>query len=481
MYKLASGKWIKHFDFFVLDLIMMSAAYLLACLIRYNFYVPASWIPLFVRSGIALLVIYFLTAVIIQTYKSILQRNKWVEIGKVALQVIAAHVMFVLYLYIIKEDDFSRTIYIFSAIFGLVFVWCERVVWKRVVRTILVKNNNLPQMLIVVDSDRAEDYVKSVKTKQYDYFRVHGAVIYDRDASGEVIPAYRLPNGMFVDATPVVCNRTDLDQFLLTGVVDEVFLNLSEPNDRERVIDYCLELGIAVHICVAGEGLQYPNAIIEKLGDNVVVTTSNNMTPSWKLLIKRIVDIIGGIVGCLVMLIMYLFIAPKIRKADPGPVFFTQERIGKNGRKFKFYKFRSMYLDAEERKQELMEQNEMSGQIFKIKDDPRILPGIGKKIRESSIDEWPQFINVLKGDMSLVGTRPPTVEEYAEYEPHHKARLSFNPGITGLWQVSGRSQILDFETIVELDDKYIRNWSLLLDMKILLKTINVVFHKKGAS
>jgi len=480
MYKKASGKWGKHFDFFVLDLVMLTAAYTLACLIRYSFHVPQYWMPLLVRSGIALLVIYFVTAVITQTYKSILQRNKWVELGKVLLQVVAAHIFFVLYLYIIKENDFSRTIYILSAVFSLLLAWCERVFWKWVIRNNLAKNNNLPQLLIIVDGEKIQDYVRSVKTKQYNYFRVHGTVIMDRDAKGEVIPAYTLPNGMIVDETPVVCNREELKKYLLGGVVDEVFLHVNDAAMSREVIDYCLELGIVVHICVAEDGLNYPNAIIEEIGDNVVITTSNKMTPSWKLMIKRAADIAGGLLGCLVMIVLYIIIAPKIKKADPGPVFFTQERIGKNGRHFKFYKFRSMYMNAEEQKADLMQQNEMKGKIFKMKNDPRILPGIGRKIRETSIDEWPQFINVLKGDMSLVGTRPPTVEEYEEYEPHHKARLSFKPGITGLWQVSGRSRITDFERIVELDDQYIRTWSLKSDVSILLKTILVVFKKEGA-
>ena len=150
-----------------------------------------------------------------------------------------------------------------------------------------------------------------------------------------------------------------------------------------------------------------------------------------------------------------------------GPIFFAQERIGRNGRKFKMYKFRSMYMDAEERKKELMAQNKVSdGMMFKMDFDPRIIgnkilpdgtkkTGIGQFIRKTSIDELPQFWNILKGDMSLVGTRPPTLDEWEKYEPHHRARMSFRPGLTGLWQVSGRSNITDFEEVVRLDTQYI--------------------------
>ena len=160
-------------------------------------------------------------------------------------------------------------------------------------------------------------------------------------------------------------------------------------------------------------------------------------------------------------------------------MFFSQERVGRNGRKFKIYKFRSMYPDAEEQKKELMEKNKMQGLMFKMDDDPRIIP-IGKFIRKTSLDEFPQFFNVLKGDMSLVGTRPPTVDEYEQYETHHRVRLAAKPGLTGMWQVSGRSDIVDFEEVVALDKKYIEEWNIGLDIRILLETVKVVLTGKGS-
>ena len=155
--------------------------------------------------------------------------------------------------------------------------------------------------------------------------------------------------------------------------------------------------------------------------------------------------------------------------------------MGKNGRPFKIYKFRSMYMDAEERKKELMKQNNIKdGMMFKMDDDPRIIKGVGHFIRKTSLDEFPQFWNVLKGDMSLVGTRPPTVDEWEKYDLHHRVRLSVKPGITGMWQVSGRSEITDFEEVVKLDREYITEWKPALDMRILMKTVQVVLGKGGA-
>ena len=190
-------------------------------------------------------------------------------------------------------------------------------------------------------------------------------------------------------------------------------------------------------------------------------------------------DLVGALVGCVFLGILTVIVGPMIKLESPGPIFFAQKRVGRNGRIFKMYKFRSMYADAEERKKELMAQNEMNGLMFKMENDPRITK-TGAFLRKTSLDEFPQFINILKGDMSLVGTRPPTLDEFAQYSPYHKKRLSFRPGLTGIWQVSGRSDITDFEEIVKLDVEYIDNWSFWLDIKILLKTFLEVFTQKGA-
>ena len=191
-------------------------------------------------------------------------------------------------------------------------------------------------------------------------------------------------------------------------------------------------------------------------------------------------DIIGGFVGIVLSSPIMLITAILIKLDSKGPVIFKQTRVGQNVRTFKIYKFRSMYIDAEERKKELMAQNEIQGGVmFKMKNDPRITR-VGKVIRKLSIDELPQFFNVFLGTMSLVGTRPPTVDEFKQYSPHHKMRLSFKPGITGLWQVSGRNNITDFEEVVALDNEYIKTWSIWSDIKILMKTVLVVFKKEGA-
>ena len=183
--------------------------------------------------------------------------------------------------------------------------------------------------------------------------------------------------------------------------------------------------------------------------------------------------------GLAVTAVLTPFIALAIKIDSPGPVFFAQKRVGKNGRYFRLYKFRSMYTDAEARKKDLMAQNEMEGPMFKVENDPRVTR-VGAFLRKTSLDELPQFFNILIGNMSLVGTRPPTIDEFNQYDLYYRRRLSIKPGLTGLWQVSGRSDITDFREVLKLDLEYIDNWSLLLDFKIIFKTILVVFRGSGA-
>ena len=191
-------------------------------------------------------------------------------------------------------------------------------------------------------------------------------------------------------------------------------------------------------------------------------------------------DIVGSIVGIILSSPIMLIAAIAIKLDSPGPVIFKQVRVGQNGRHFKIYKFRSMYIDAEARKAELMAQNEMSGGVmFKMKDDPRVTK-VGKFIRKTSIDELPQFFNVFIGNMSLVGTRPPTVDEVEKYERDQWRRISIKPGITGMWQVSGRSNVESFEDVVQMDVDYIDNWSIFEDIKIIFRTVLVILHRDGA-
>lgn len=247
----------------------------------------------------------------------------------------------------------------------------------------------------------------------------------------------------------------------------------------EHLIEAVSEMGIDSLITIDSFAIETLETKLEDFGTTSVIRLSPRLFTDGELLIKRLMDICGAIVGCLICILFGIVVAPLIFLEDPGPIIFKQKRVGRNGKYFYIYKFRSMYQNAEERLKDLQSQNEMQGFMFKMKNDPRITK-IGKILRKTSIDELPQFFNVLEGSMSLIGTRPPTVDEYNQYSAHHKRRISIKPGITGLWQVSGRSEITDFEEIVRLDCFYIDHWSIAADIKILLKTFGAVFTGKGS-
>ena len=471
MYKKARGNWRKHMDFILIDLVLLLIAYHLSIVIRFRFFENGIYMrELLNQMGLFLLLIYFCVAMFTDSYKNILRRDRYAELRSVLAQLTITYIIFILLLYFSQRSIlFSRTIMIQTVIYSAVLILAGRIIWKRIIRLRLLNNENLPHMLVIADVKTAQSTLKAMKKRRYHNFFISGVVISNKDMKGET-----------VEDKPVVCNLDEVKDYVLTEVVDEIFIDVSNRKKQTELINYFLEAGITVHISLLSTPGDLPNQTTEKIGGRLVLTTSNNSVPGWKLLLKRLMDIVGGIVGLIICGLLFLFLAPQIKKADPGPVFFGQIRVGKNGRHFKLYKFRSMYQDAEARKAELARENQMEGAIFKMENDPRILPGIGKRMRDSSMDEFPQFWNVLKGDMSLVGTRPPTLDEFEQYDAHHKMRLSFKPGLTGMWQVSGRSDITDFEKIVKLDNEYIKKWSLMLDIQILCKTVGVVLGKKGS-
>ena len=300
------------------------------------------------------------------------------------------------------------------------------------------------------------------------------------DVFGKLVAVSVLDKPDFKHENVTVIPEDEIVSFATHEVVDEVFINLptEQYNIREFVSQFeTMGIDVMVNLNAFDSSLALDKQIREMAGLSVVIFSTKFYKTSH-VIAKRIIDIIGSIFGLLICGIISIILIPLIRK-DGGSAIFAQTRIGKNGRHFTFYKFRSMCVDAEEKKQALLEQNTMEGGMFKVDNDPRITK-VGRFIRKTSLDELPQFYNVLKGDMSLVGTRPPTVDEYEQYTPEQKRRLSFRPGITGLWQVSGRSEITNFDDVVKLDVEYIDGWTIWKDIEILLKTVKVVFMSDGA-
>ena len=425
----------------------------------------------------------FLVMVANSSMKNVLKRGFYKEFLQTIKHNILVALMSVAFLFSVKyAEEFSRIVFYLTVGYYTVIAYMIRCLWKQMLKKTRLGRTASP-MFLVTTSERAEEVVEKFRQNNTDSYRIRGLCILDQDLVGQKI-----------GGIPVAATADTLLKYLQNKWVDSVFFSLSLTTPYpEKLINSVTEMGIVVHVQVEQMHIEeWQRQTVERVAGTMVRTLSMTMATPQELFWKRALDIVGGIVGCILTGILTLIVGPMIYIKSPGPIFFQQTRVGKNGKPFKMYKFRSMYLDAEARKAELMAENRVQGGLmFKLKYDPRIIgcekrpdgtikKGIGNYIRDYSIDEFPQFLNVLKGDLSLVGTRPPTVEEWEKYELHHRARLAIKPGITGMWQVSGRSNITDFEEVVELDKKYIREWSMGLDFRILLKTVLVVLGKEGS-
>lgn len=473
---------MKHADFIFLDLLCLNISFILAVLVR--FYGPDEYDN---DAYITLAAIYSLVDLLVMilnsAYKNVLKRGLYKELVATVKHVLLVELIVSFFLMSIKESEtYSRIfLYLMPAIY-LVLCYCMRLSWKRFIRkrgTFMKKS----ALYFITTSDRAEAVVTNVLKKSMGEYIVQGMCVLDQDCVGQTIAG-----------VPVTSNQDTILDYLCDKWQDEVFVSIPTNYPYPaKMLSSLAEMGIVVHVEMEDlVDTEWQHQVIEQIAGRTVRTISISMATTKQAIFKRTLDIIGGLVGCFITILLTIIFGPLIYIQSPGPIFFSQIRVGKNGKKFKMYKFRSMYLDAEERKAELMAQNRVgSGLMFKLDYDPRIIgckknpdgtikKGIGNFIRDYSIDEFPQFFNVLKGDLSLVGTRPPTVDEWEQYKLHHRARLAIKPGITGMWQVSGRSDITDFEQVVELDKKYIREWDMGMDLRILLQTVKVVLSKKGS-
>ncbi|MBE5929253.1 MAG: sugar transferase [Lachnospiraceae bacterium] len=377
-----------------------------------------------------------------------------------------------IYIFVIRDIKLcSNFHFVMFFVINFVLTFVVHIVVKQILVKSYIKSDYCERVFLITDSSGANDAVRQLIRIKNWYFKLAGIAIIDKDMKGEQI------NGI-----DIISDGTDYIHTVLINSFDSVVISNTNFNNEhlQHITEQFVAMGVVVHISIP----KYDYKIaagrkLENLGLMGVVTYKKYDYDFWQVVVKKFIDIIGGIVGVFLFGVAMIIVGPLIKLDSKGPILFTQKRIGKNGRRFDIYKFRTMCNDAEAKKKELMSQNEMQGSMFKMKDDPRITR-IGKFLRKTSIDELPQFINVLKGDMSLVGTRPPTEDEFFNYEPYQRRRVSIKPGITGLWQVSGRSSITDFDDIVKLDCAYIDNWTILKDIKILFKTVWVVLFGRGA-
>ena len=417
--------------------------------------------------------LYILINVCVNFNHHFFRRGYFDELVSVVRLEVALAICWIVLLYVMhRSTELSRLVFGYFVVTDTILMYIGRICFKQYMTRVYKYSKYSSHLLLVTSSGKAGALIDNlIAYKEWNRV-LSGLVFLDKDESGMEFMGY-----------PVVASRDTMMDYVIHNEIDEVFIAYTDGLEQSVLKSWVSELeqmGVIVDVNIdAFDLLGHGNKNLNQVGKYAVVTFARNIISTRGLIMKRLLDIAGALVGMVILGIATIFVAPAIKLESPGPVFFGQTRIGKNGRRFTFYKFRSMYQDAEQRKKDLMEKNEVHGLMFKMENDPRITK-VGKFIRKTSIDELPQFWNILKGDMSLVGTRPPTVDEFERYEAKHKCRLSMTPGLTGLWQVSGRSDIKDFDEVVQLDMQYIDNWSILKDIKILLMTVGIVITGKGS-
>lgn len=482
VYKRVLEGVIKHGDFILTDLICLQLCYVASYWTNVEFASPYH-VHGYRYQALVMLVSQVLVILFSNNYHGILRRTWFDELTSVFQHIIAVFVIALVYLFVVHWAGAASRLQLgVTCLFYVLLDFPLRQARKWFLRKRAVASNKRDSLVIVTSRALLGELMKQLSsTAAYQGFFVSNIILMDEVA----------PDGEMLDGIPVVSIDRGAEAIMTHEWVDEVFIfqpdGVPFPSD---FVEDLMEMGITVSYAISGTRFSVTDT--GKVGPYAVLTSRIREVSTGQLMIKRAFDVLGGLIGSLLTLVIFVIIAPIIYHKSPGPIFFVQERVGRNGKPFKMYKFRSMYMDAEERKASLESQNRIdTGLMFKMDDDPRIIGsekrdkngkprGIGNFIRRYSIDEFPQFFNVLHGEMSLVGTRPPTMDEWERYAMEHRVRMAIKPGITGLWQVSGRSKVTDFEQVVRLDREYIERWNLGMDIRILLKTVVVVIGGRGA-
>lgn len=480
MYKRNAQGWSKHFDFVIVDEVSLQIAFIFAVAIRHQTFAYST--PLYRSLGFVLFLADAVSLVLRNSMHGVISRGYFIEARETFKNCFYVFAIAMIFLFGTQTGaSYSRIILFLVFGFHFVISYLLRIIWKLAIKKYGSAKVSKKSMLVVAEPDKAEKILNRLSSDELADYRITGVVLTDKDER-KTIGEY-----------PIVVGLDGAADYIVREWVDSVYVDASLSNQQViKLMDACAQMAVPTHYHIPNLSRDGVKRFAEKVGGTMVLTTAINYATPIQTIMKRCFDIFAGLIGSLIAVLIIIVVGPIIKKESPGPILFAQERIGQNGKRFKMLKIRSMYMDAEDRKKDLMAQNRVKdGMMFKLDFDPRIIgneflpdgtkkTGIGEFIRKTSLDEFPQFFLVLLGTMSTVGTRPPTVDEWEKYEYHHRARLATKPGVTGMWQVSGRSEITDFEEVVRLDTEYITNWSLGLDLKILCKTVGVLFSRKGA-
>lgn len=457
---------------FTIDVGLILVAYGLATWLRNGYMggAPTSFFSLFDRQYVVVACVYAvcigLAYVFFRLYGSFRFRNFFQEAGTIAVINGVGILGVGAVLYIARLTDFSRMVLGFFYVFSVGLVLAKRLVLRSILRHSRSLGYARQNLLVVGDGEFAERYIRYVKENVRYGYQLMGYV------SSQAHPEY---------GEARLGGYDDFSALLSGQRVDQVVFALSG-TDMDRLggmIAACGRYGAKASVIPQYNDFIPATPTVEAAGNLKLlnVRSTPDKGPIWAF-VKRAMDLTGAMVGLVLASPIMLVTAIAVKRCDGGPVIFAQERVGKNGVHFKMYKFRSMYMDAEERLAELQKYNQVDGPAFKMENDPRVTP-VGSFIRKTSIDELPQLWNVLKGEMSIVGPRPPIPREVAQYTDWDWGRLAVKPGLTCYWQVSGRSDV-GFEDWMRLDLKYVEEQGFLTDMKILFKTVGVVLRGDGA-
>ncbi len=463
---------LRRFVVFLIDVFGILIGFMFSWFLRFGEFVSWHESELYISTLVIMVLSYIVIFVFYDNKRpSVVHQSVFENFISVFSNTFILIVIYLAYLFVMQRGALvSRYVIGFTFLFAFIFNLIFRLIFRYILIIYSKEGERVTNVMLVTLSFLAKGITEEFQENQGYLMRISCITILDKDMVGRNI------NGI-----PVVGNKDNYLDTHRQNVYDEVFVNIpySYEVKLRKIIMGFEQMGVTINLNIEFN-VDAREKIIRNFAGYQVVSFSAMILDPGSIFIKRLFDIIGSIVGLFICGISLVIFGPIIKLTSPGPVLFAQTRVGINGRRFRIYKLRTMYKDAEERKAALMAHNEMKGLMFKIKDDPRITP-IGRFLRKTSIDELPQFLNVFLGDMSLVGTRPPTEDEYEKYRNYHMRRLSIKPGITGMWQVSGRNEIKNFEDVVRLDLSYIDNWSLLLDIKLIFKTVWIVIFGKGAS
>jgi exopolysaccharide biosynthesis polyprenyl glycosylphosphotransferase len=373
--------------------------------------------------------------------------------------------------FLLQAKDTSRYFFGLFLAINYSLILAEKIGARLLLSSIRKRGYNHRQILIVGTGQNASRVIAAfVRNRHWGYVPC-GVLQNTSDASAVEV----------VDGVPVIGKLDQLEALVRTKTVDEVYFALDTIDVQEisQEIRLCEKLGIPARFSLSFFPFEKSDLTLHVVDHLPILSYYTTVMTPFEAAVKRLFDVLISAGGIAITLVLLPWISYQIRKESPGPIFFKQIRVGENGRRFKCYKFRTMSLDAETRKKDLEAQNLMAGPMFKMENDPRVFP-FGRFLRKTSLDELPQFLNILRGEMSVVGTRPPTPGEVEQYESHFRRRLSIRPGLTGMWQVSGRNQITQFEEVVKMDLHYIDNWSIWLDLQIIMRTIWITLFRRGA-